>query len=197
MPISHRKDNYPVRRAYELIRPKPLTLLTVSAGDITDVGIVRSFFSGQSAPDQIVAFSRGGFLDEVIRKSRQCVFNLMPSHMHDANWLWQVDHDRGDILDKLARHRLTPEPAKIVEAPLIQEAYANLECVFEGEYGSRGQPQFSCSPGGRYCWRVVRARRWVRMPPAPQIPFPHWDAEARFQSALVHRALERSRGSMR
>lgn len=63
---------------------------------------------------------------EMIRKSRECVFNIPTVDM--AHTVVGIGNTTGAEIDKFEEFGLTPVPATQVKAPLIQECYAHLEC---------------------------------------------------------------------
>jgi flavin reductase (DIM6/NTAB) family NADH-FMN oxidoreductase RutF len=63
---------------------------------------------------------------ELIRRSKQCVINIP-----DVTLLKQivaVGNSHGRKINKFAKFELTPVPAETVQAPMIDECFANLEC---------------------------------------------------------------------
>jgi len=63
---------------------------------------------------------------EMIRRSKQCVINLPTTDL--INQAVGIGNCSGRTVDKFAEFGLTPAPGEKVEAPLIQECYANFEC---------------------------------------------------------------------
>lgn len=63
---------------------------------------------------------------EMIRNSEACVINLPTLDIVDT--VVDIGNCSGAEVDKFARFGLTAKPAERVDAPLIDECYANFEC---------------------------------------------------------------------
>jgi flavin reductase (DIM6/NTAB) family NADH-FMN oxidoreductase RutF len=62
----------------------------------------------------------------MIRKSRQCVINIPTADI--AAKVVRIGNSSGRDIDKFAEFDLSPKPGTHVQAPLIDECYANFEC---------------------------------------------------------------------
>ncbi len=62
----------------------------------------------------------------MIRRSRECVINVPTADLVDA--VVTVGNSSGRSADKFKTCELTAAPASCVQAPLIEECYANFEC---------------------------------------------------------------------
>jgi flavin reductase (DIM6/NTAB) family NADH-FMN oxidoreductase RutF len=63
---------------------------------------------------------------DMIRKSNACVINIPTDDL--ATKGVRIGNTSGRDIDKFAKFRLTAVPSTKVEAPLIEECYANFEC---------------------------------------------------------------------
>jgi flavin reductase (DIM6/NTAB) family NADH-FMN oxidoreductase RutF len=63
---------------------------------------------------------------DMIRQSRACVINIPTVDLVDA--VIGIGNTSGASIDKFSEFELTPLPATQVQAPLIKECYANIEC---------------------------------------------------------------------
>ncbi len=63
---------------------------------------------------------------ELIRRSRQCVINVPTAVLIDE--VVGIGNCSGAEVDKFAAFALTADPAERVQAPLIRECHASLEC---------------------------------------------------------------------
>ena len=85
---------------------------------------------------------------EMVRRSRECVINVPTTDL--INEAVGIGNCSGADVDKFEKFGLTPVPGARVEAPLIEECYANFECRL--------------ADGGRiakhnlFIWEVVKAR---------------------------------------
>jgi flavin reductase (DIM6/NTAB) family NADH-FMN oxidoreductase RutF len=65
----------------------------------------------------------------LIRKSKQCIINIPTYDMIDkVIQIGNTHAAKDDKLDKFARFKLTPTPAKKVNVPMIAECPVNIEC---------------------------------------------------------------------
>ncbi len=64
---------------------------------------------------------------DLIRKSKECVFNVPTRDMIDA--VIGIGNCHGPEVDKFAEFGLTAKKGKKVQAPLIAECFANFECM--------------------------------------------------------------------
>ena len=62
----------------------------------------------------------------LIRKSGQCVINIPTADMLDT--VVGIGNCSGAEVDKFERFGLMTKPATLVEAPLLMQCFANLEC---------------------------------------------------------------------
>lgn len=62
----------------------------------------------------------------LIRRSRQCVINVPTADMADT--IVGIGNTSGREIDKFSHFELTPVDAEFVEAPMIGECHASLEC---------------------------------------------------------------------
>ena len=63
---------------------------------------------------------------EMIRASKQCVINLPTVDL--VAKVVGIGNSSGRDVDKFAKFKLTAAPGEEVDAPLIEECYANFEC---------------------------------------------------------------------
>ena len=62
----------------------------------------------------------------MLKASKECVINIPTAEI--AQQVVACGNSSGADIDKFAMFDLTPMPAFLVDAPLIAECYANLEC---------------------------------------------------------------------
>lgn len=66
------------------------------------------------------------YSSELICRSKECVFNIPTVDF--AATVVQIGNCSGRDVDKFEKFKLTALPGKKVQAPLIEECYANFEC---------------------------------------------------------------------
>lgn len=84
---------------------------------------------------------------ELIRRSRECVINVPTSHLVDA--VVTVGNTSGRSADEFEACGLTAARARRVQAPLIEECYANFEC--------RLADNRQIDAYGLFIWEVVKS----------------------------------------
>ena len=124
---SYRKRDFPVDEIRRFMEPGPIVLVSSawrSKQNIMTMGwhMVMGFtpsLIGCYIWDENYSF-------ELIRKSKECVFNIPTAGMSEI--VVGIGNCSGRTVDKFEEFGLTPLRAAKVKAPLIKECYANLEC---------------------------------------------------------------------
>ena len=119
----------PLARAFTLIEPGPVVLVTTHNGTRPNVmtvtwTMVRGF-------DARFALTTGPWNHSwhALVERGDCVLAIPTADMLDT--VIGIGTCSGAETDKFARFGLTPLPARHVGAPLIAECYANIECRVE------------------------------------------------------------------
>jgi flavin reductase (DIM6/NTAB) family NADH-FMN oxidoreductase RutF len=63
---------------------------------------------------------------EILEETKECVINIPTAEL--AKKVVACGNISGRTVDKFKKFQLTAEPGTVVQAPLIAECYANLEC---------------------------------------------------------------------
>lgn len=122
-------DPLPLSRAFTLVEPGPVILVTTHDGTRPNImtiswTMVRSF-------DAELALTTGRWNHSwtALCDTRECVLAIPTADMIDA--VVGIGMCSGADTDKFARFGLTALPARHVQAPLIKECLANIECHVE------------------------------------------------------------------
>jgi len=122
-------DPLPLSRAFTLVEPGPVILVTTHDGTRPNImtvswTMVRSF-------DAEFALTTGPWNHSwaALCDSRECVLAIPTADMIDT--VVGIGMCSGADTDKFARFGLTAVPARHVRAPLIKECLANIECRVE------------------------------------------------------------------
>lgn len=124
---QYKKYDFPVANVRRFIEPGPVVLVSSawkSEMNIMTMGwhMVMGFL-----PSLIGCYIWSeNYSFELIRKSKECVVNIPTVELADI--VVGVGNTTGAEIDKFEHFNLTPHSAKKVDAPLIAECYANLEC---------------------------------------------------------------------
>lgn len=117
-----------LEKANRLINHGPTVLVSCQSGGKPNV-MTAAWQTPVSKRPPLVAVSIAPqrYTHQLIEESREFVINIPPQH------LLPETHGCGTIsgrdTDKFEQYGLTPVPATMVKAPLIQECIAHLECT--------------------------------------------------------------------
>jgi flavin reductase (DIM6/NTAB) family NADH-FMN oxidoreductase RutF len=122
------KRNFPLAKVYGLLEPGPVVLISTAHKGRTDI-MTQSWHTMMDFEPPLVGcvISASNHSFELLRASRECVINIPTVEI--AGKVMGCGNSSGRRVDKFDQFGLTPAPATLVNAPLIDECYANLECV--------------------------------------------------------------------
>jgi len=121
------KRSLPLSKVYALIEPGPVVLLTTAAAGQSNVMAMSWHTMLEFEPPLIgCVVSNRNHSYGLLKKSRECVINIPTVDIADK--VVGCGNTTGARTDKFGKFGLTPCPAAVVQAPLIEECYANLEC---------------------------------------------------------------------
>jgi flavin reductase (DIM6/NTAB) family NADH-FMN oxidoreductase RutF len=116
----------PLRKAFTLIEPGPVVLVTTNDGRRNNVMTIT--WTMARGFDAEIAMTTGAWNHSyaALRETRECVIAVPTVDMIDV--AVGVGTCSGRDVDKFETFRLTPLKASRVAAPLIKECLANIEC---------------------------------------------------------------------
>jgi len=123
----HKKQDFPVDQIRRFIEPGPIVLVSSAWKSKMNIMTMGWHMVMEFSPSLIGCYiwtQNHSF--EMIRKSQECVINVPTVEM--AETVVAIGNTTGAEIDKFKEFGLTPVPATKVNAPLIRECYANLEC---------------------------------------------------------------------
>lgn len=124
---AYDKRDFPVGEIRRFIEPGPIVLVSSAwrgARNIMTMGWHTVMEFQPSLVGCVISSANHSF--EMIRKSKECVINVPTEDL--AAKVVGIGNTSGRNVDKFAKFGLTAAPAAKVEAPLIEECYANFEC---------------------------------------------------------------------
>lgn len=125
--MAAKKKNLPLARAYQLLEPGPVVLLTTSHKGRDNVMTMSWHTMMEFEPPLIGCVVSGNdYSFDVLLATRECVISIPTADM--AKKVVGVGNTSGKKTDKFEKFHLTRAPAAKVKAPLIAECYASLEC---------------------------------------------------------------------
>jgi len=117
----------PLAKVYQLIEPGPVVLLTTARRGRPNVMTMSWHMMLDFEPPMVgCVVSAGDYSFAALRASRECVI-AVPARKLAAKVV-KVGNTSGRDIDKFKAFGLTALPASEVQAPLIAECFANLEC---------------------------------------------------------------------
>lgn len=121
------KKKYPLSKVYSLLEPGPVVLVSSAHKGRANV-MAMSWHTMIDFDPPLVGCVIGdrSYSSGLIKASKECVINIPTLEL--AKKTVACGNVSGRTVDKFAEFGLTPEKASLVEAPLIKECYASLEC---------------------------------------------------------------------
>ena len=121
------KRSYPLAKVYGLLEPGPVVLVATARKGRVNLMTMSWHTMMEFEPPLVGCVLSGrNFSFEALRATRECTLNIPTVELAKA--VVGIGNCSGRTGDKFAKFGLTPVPASEVEAPLVAECYANLEC---------------------------------------------------------------------
>ncbi len=122
-----KKRTLPLAAVYRLLEPGPVVLVSTAQKGRANIMTMSWHTMMEFEPPLVgCVISNRNFTFGLLRKTKQCVINIPTAAL--AKQVVGCGNTTGRRVDKFARFALTALPAAEVDAPLIDECYANLEC---------------------------------------------------------------------
>lgn len=113
-------------KAFTLMESGPVVLVTTHDGKKNNIMTISWTMVVDFTPQFALTTGAWNFSFAALKKTRECVIAIPAVDMLDQ--VVGIGTCSGSDTDKFARFGLTPEPGRIVKAPLIKECLANIEC---------------------------------------------------------------------
>jgi flavin reductase (DIM6/NTAB) family NADH-FMN oxidoreductase RutF len=118
---------FPLSKVYQLLEPGPVVLLTTARGGRANVMTMSWHMMVEFTPPLVACVvSNADHSFAALRATKQCVIGIPAVEL--ASKVVAVGNCSGRDVDKFETIGLTQVAAQHVEAPLIAECFANLEC---------------------------------------------------------------------
>ena len=121
------KRSYSLSKVYGLLEPGPVVLVSTARKGHANIMTMSWHTMMEFEPPLVgcVISGRNASFD-TLRATKQCVLNIPTVEL--AKRVVGIGNCSGLKVDKFAKFGLTPVAAAEVQAPLIAECYASLEC---------------------------------------------------------------------
>ncbi|WP_432821018.1 flavin reductase family protein [Trichloromonas sp.] len=121
------KKSFPLSKVYGLLEPGPVVLLTTAGAGRANVMTMSWHTMMEFEPPLVgCVISNRNYSFDLLKESNECVISIPTVEI--AEKVVACGNTSGLKIDKFAAFSLAPRPAEQVEAPLIDDCYANLEC---------------------------------------------------------------------
>lgn len=117
---------FPLNRAFTLLEPGPVVLVTTHDGSRNNVMTLSWSMVLDFTPRFALATGPWNHSFTALQEQRECVLAIPTVDLLDT--VVGIGTCSGADTDKFARFGLTPLPGRHVRAPLIAECVANIEC---------------------------------------------------------------------
>ena len=126
-----KKREFPLAQVYGLLEPGPVVLVTTARAGRVNIMPMSWHTMMEFVPPLVGCVISGqNHTFETLRATGECVLNIPTVEL--AKKMVGCGNTSGRLVDKFKTFGLTPAAASVVEAPLIAECYASLECrVFD------------------------------------------------------------------
>ena len=121
------KKSFPLSKVYSLLESGPVVLVTTASKGRANI-MAMSWHMMVDFEPPLVSFivSDRNYSFSALKATKECVLNIPTLAI--AEQAVGCGNTSGAKIDKFATFGLTASPAKQVQAPLIEECYASLEC---------------------------------------------------------------------
>ena len=141
------KFDFPLAETRQHLETGPIVLVSSCWQGETNIMTMGWHMMMQFSPALFGCYIwEGNHSYEMIRRSRECVINIPTAANVDA--VVAIGNSSGRSVDKFKAYGLTAARASRVQAPLIEECYANFEC--------RLADDSQIDAYGLFIWEVVK-----------------------------------------
>lgn len=121
------KKSLPLSRVYSLLESGPVIMVTTARKEKSNI-MTLSWHTMMEFEPPLVGFvmSDRNYSFDLLKKTGECAINIPTLKI--AEKVVGCGNTHGDRVNKFEKFGLTPKPASLVGAPLIEECYASFEC---------------------------------------------------------------------
>jgi flavin reductase (DIM6/NTAB) family NADH-FMN oxidoreductase RutF len=125
--IKMEKKALPLSEVYHLLEPGPVVLITTAYKEQPNI-MTMSWHTMMEFEPPILGcvISEKNYTFNFLKTTKECVINIPTVDL--AEKVVGCGNTTGRNLDKFKTFQLTTKPASRVQAPVIDECFANLEC---------------------------------------------------------------------
>jgi len=116
----------PLQKAFTLIEPGPVVLVTTASKGRANIMTISWTMVMDFTPRFALVTGQWNYSYEALLKTKECVISIPAADL--LKKVVQIGDCSGRDTDKFKKFALTPLKASQVQAPLIKECFANIEC---------------------------------------------------------------------
>jgi flavin reductase (DIM6/NTAB) family NADH-FMN oxidoreductase RutF len=116
----------PIAKAFTLIEPGPVVLITTHDGNKSNIMTISWTMVVDFTPRFAITTGPWNYSFAALRKTKECVIAIPTVDLIDT--VVGIGTCSGADTDKFEKFALSPVKGKHVQAPLIKECVANIEC---------------------------------------------------------------------
>jgi len=121
------KESFLLSKVYGLLEPGPVVLVSTTREGWANIMTMSWHTMMEFEPPLVgCVISNGDFTFDSLKASKECVISIPTVEL--SKQVVGCGNCSGRTVDKFKEFSLTPVAASCVDAPLIDECYANLEC---------------------------------------------------------------------
>ncbi|MDD5241802.1 MAG: flavin reductase family protein [Sulfuricella sp.] len=121
------KKSFPLSKVYGLLEPGPVVMVSTARKGRPNIMTLSWQTMLEFEPPLVgCVVSNRNYSFNILKSTRECVINIPTAEL--AEKVVKCGNTSGRDIDKFAAFGLTPVAASLVQAPLIDECHANLEC---------------------------------------------------------------------
>lgn len=121
------KKSLQLSKVYQLIEPGPVVLVTTYYKGNPNIMTLAWHMMVEFEPPLIACvISNRNYSYKALVKNKECVINVPTADL--VKQIVGIGSCTGSKVNKFKKFNFTPEKSLYVDAPLIKECYANLEC---------------------------------------------------------------------
>ncbi len=121
------RKSFPLSKVYGLLEPGPVVMVTTASSGRSNIMTMSWHTMIEFEPPMVgCVISNRNYSFDLLKATNECVINIPTVEI--AEKVVGCGNTSGANIDKFERFCLTPKPASLIGAPLIEECFANLEC---------------------------------------------------------------------
>jgi flavin reductase (DIM6/NTAB) family NADH-FMN oxidoreductase RutF len=117
---------FPLNKAFTFLEPGPVILVSTADGDRQNIMTLSWTMVLDFTPRFAFMTGPWNYSCKALIKTKECVIAVPTVDM--SKTVVSIGACSGAEVDKFEKFKLTPLKAEFVNAPLIKECYANIEC---------------------------------------------------------------------